>query len=112
MATGLVAQDGLPGRIHLSFKKSYERYVETYDASVEGDSFFGRVCNSIPWYPDAGNLATDVYVQTDGCRPLLRLHSGSTDDHPLILDQVNGITAATAQQIAEFVLHTATAAAN
>lgn len=92
-------------------QKSYERYVETYDAPVEGDGFFGWVCNSIPWYPETRNLASDIYVQTVGLRPLLRLHSGSTDDHPLILDQVNGITAAKAQQIAEFVLHTATAAA-
>lgn len=86
-------------------QKSYERYVETFDAPVEGDGFFGWMSNAIPWYPEAGHLAADVYVQTDGGRPLLRLHSGSADDHPLILDQVNGITRTKAQEIAEFVLH-------
>lgn len=86
-------------------QKSYEHYVETLDAPIEGDGFFGWVSNAIPWYPAAGHLATDVCVQTNGERPLLRLHSGSPDDHPLILDQTNGITQARAQEIAEFVMH-------
>ncbi len=89
-------------------QKSYERYVETFDAPVKGDGFFGWVSNAIPWYPEARHLATNVYLQTDGGRPLLRLHSGGTDDHPLIYDQENGITMAKAQEIAEFVLHNAT----
>jgi hypothetical protein len=86
-------------------QRSYERYVETFDAPVTGDGFFGWVSNAIPWYPEAGNLAADVYLRPDGSRPLLRLHSDGADDHPLIRDQEAGISVAKAQEIAEFLLH-------
>jgi hypothetical protein len=66
-------------------EKSFKRYVETFDAPVEGDGFFGWVCNAIPWYSPAQTLATDVAVQLGGNRPLLLLHHGSSNDHPLIL---------------------------
>ncbi|TFZ07657.1 DUF2199 domain-containing protein [Ramlibacter humi] len=88
-------------------EKSFKRYVETYDEPVEGDGFFGWVCNAIPWYPPAEPLATDVAVQLGGKRPLLFLHHGGSDDHPLIVDQRRGISVAKAQEIAEFLQHPA-----
>ncbi len=86
-------------------EKSFRRYVATYDNPVEGDGFFGWVCNKVPWYPPAGSLATDVRVQLNGDRPLLVLHHGSANDHPLIVDQRNGISVVKAQEIAEFLQH-------
>jgi hypothetical protein len=86
-------------------EKSFRRYVETYDTPVEGDGFFGWVCNRIPWYPEHGSLATDVVVQLNGQRPRLILHHGSSNDHPLIIDQREGITIAKAQEIAEYLTH-------
>lgn len=86
-------------------QQSYDRYVETFDAPAAGDGFFGWVSNAIPWYPEAGNLAANVYVQPDGNRPIVRLHSGGEDDHPLIRDQEAGISMAKAQEVAEFVMH-------
>ena len=85
--------------------KSYEQYIETCDAPAQGDGFFGWVANAVPWYPAAGHLASNVSLQPDGNRPLLDLHSGGVDDHPLIQDQQNGISIAKAQEIAEFLLH-------
>jgi hypothetical protein len=88
-------------------EKSFRRYYDTYDAPVAGDVFFGRVCNRIPWYPQPQSwLEADVVVQLDGQRPLLRLHSaGDVADHPLVVDQTEGISIAKAQQIAEHLNH-------
>jgi hypothetical protein len=86
-------------------QRSFERYVETFDNPVAGDCFFGWVCNAVPCYPAAGELASDVVVQADGQRPLLFLHQDGENDHPLIADQKQGISIAKAQQVAEFLLH-------
>lgn len=86
-------------------EKSFRRYVDTYDDPVEGDVFFGWICNRVPWYPESGSLATDVIVQLGGKRPLLRLHHDSANDHPLIIDQLEGISVAKAQEIAEYLNH-------
>lgn len=88
-------------------EKSFARYVETYDNPVEGDGFFGWVCNRVPWYPSGETLATDVVVRVGGKRPLLFLHHGGANDHPLIVDQRQGITIAKAQEIAEYLAHAA-----
>jgi hypothetical protein len=88
-------------------EKSFRRYVETYDDPQEGDGFFGWVCNRVPWYPEGATLATDVVVQRGGKRPLLFLHHGSGDDHPLVVDQRNGISVAKAQEMAEYLNHAA-----
>ncbi|MGR8981899.1 MAG: DUF2199 domain-containing protein, partial [Gammaproteobacteria bacterium] len=86
-------------------EKSYARYVETYDNPVEGDGFFGWLCNRLPCYPDTLALATDVHVQLGGMRPTLHLHHGDADEHPLVIDQRQGISIARAQEIAELISH-------
>jgi hypothetical protein len=87
-------------------EKSFKRYSDTYESPVEGDGFFGWVCNRIPWYPVTESwLAADVVVQLNGQRPLVRLHYGSEHNHPLVLDQREGISIQKAQQIAEHVTH-------
>lgn len=85
--------------------QSYERYVATYDAPVEGDGFFGWVCNAIPGYPNGEHLAADVFVQLHGLRPKLRLQTGTGGTHPLIAEQHNGISVQKAQELAEFLMH-------
>lgn len=88
-------------------EKSFGRYVETYDSPVEGDGFFGWVCNDIPAYPFEGSRAADVVVQLDGRRPKVVLHRGDPESDPLVNDQVHGISVSRAQQIAERVFHEA-----
>ena len=48
-------------------KNSFERYVDTYDSPVEGDGFFGWLCNAIPHYP-AGESPRPSDVLVWGCR--------------------------------------------
>ena len=86
-------------------EKSFKRYYDTYDDPVAGDGFFGWVCNEVPWYPPAESLATDVAVRLGGMRPLLLLHHGGENDHPLVRDQRHGISVAKAQEIGEFLQH-------
>ncbi|APW36689.1 hypothetical protein RD110_05355 [Rhodoferax koreense] len=88
-------------------ERSFNRYVETYDSPVEGDGFFGWVCNAIPAYPYDGSRAADVVVQLGGQRPKVVLHRGDPEDDPLVVDQVHGISVSRAQQIAEWAFHEA-----
>lgn len=88
-------------------EKSFKRYVETCQAPVDGDGFFGWVCNAIPIYPYEGSRPADVLVQLGGQRPKVVLHRGTPEDDPLVIDQVHGISVSRAQQIAERALHAA-----
>lgn len=88
-------------------EKSFRRYVETRNDPVEGDVFFGWLCNRLPGYPDTLSLPADVRVQPGLKRPTLRLHHGSSDLHPLVQDQLNGINSARAQELAEQTTHRA-----
>lgn len=86
-------------------EKSFRRYVETYDDPVEGEGFFGWVCNKLPVYPHENSLATDVVVQARGLRPKLCLHHGSANDEQVVIDQLSGISIARAQELAERAQH-------
>jgi hypothetical protein len=86
-------------------EQSFNRYLETYDSPVEGDGFFGWLCNSINLYPTDKPRPADVYVQCDGARPKVVLHTASAEDDPLVVDQQNGISFERAQQLAEKAMH-------
>lgn len=88
-------------------EKSFERYFDTYDEPVEGDGFFGWVCNDISAYPFGQSRPADVAVQLGGQRPLIILHRSNPETDPLAIDQVNGISVAQAQEIAERAMHKA-----
>lgn len=86
-------------------ERSFDRYYETYDDPVEGETFFGWVCNDIAIYPRASSRAADVVVQVGKQRPKLVLHKGDAEDDQLVLDQTHGISIARAQELAERALH-------
>ena len=88
-------------------KKSFDRYCETYDDPVEGDGFFGWVCNDIALYPYPSLRRADVVVQLGKQRPKVFLHKGDAEDDQLVIDQVQGISVARAQELAEQALHEA-----
>lgn len=88
-------------------EKSYKRYVDTRDAPAEGDGFFGWLANDIPYYPPGGPFAANVFLQPEGLRPVVELQEGECEDHPLVVDQRQGITPTKAQDIGEFMLHRA-----
>ena len=86
-------------------KKSFDRYSETYEDPVAGEGFFGWMCNEIPVYPYSASRAADVVVRAGKQRPKVVLHRGDPEDDQLVIDQVEGISVARAQELAERALH-------
>lgn len=65
--------------------------------------YFGWLSTEIPLYePSTLHLKTHVHTQPVGKRPTVELEH---TDHPLAVEQCNGITLARVQQIAERLLH-------
>ena len=64
--------------------------------------YFGWLCTALPCYPDTMYLKTNVHTRAVGVRPLVRLQPS---DHPLFLEQENGITIQRVQEFAEQILH-------
>jgi hypothetical protein len=69
---------------------------------VNEPSYFGWFCNSIPAYPETLHLKTAVHTRGVGLRPLIELEA---TDHPLAVEQRDGITAARVRTIAEIMHH-------
>lgn len=84
---------------------SFNRYREMFDQPLALEGFFGWVGNRISFYPYGHPRPADVIVQSGGNRPKVVLHRGDPEDDPLVIDQVNGISVARAQELAERVLH-------
>jgi hypothetical protein len=64
--------------------------------------YFGWLSTSLPVYPETLNLKTNVHTQAVGVRPFIELEP---TDHPLAVEQRNGITMDRVQEIAEIILH-------
>lgn len=83
---------------------SYDRFVDLLEEpgrEREG-SWFGWLCSAVPCYPDTLLLKTRVHVQPVPLRPVVELEP---TDHPLAVDQRQGITAERAATIIASVLH-------
>lgn len=83
-------------------RTSYDRYVETYDAPATSDSYFGWLCNNLPWYEKTYSLKTQVSPRLEGVRPYIDLERTS---HPLSVDLYEGISIEKARQIAQAIAH-------
>ncbi len=64
--------------------------------------YFGWLSTRLPGYPDTVNIKTMVHTQPVGIRPTIELEP---TDHPLALEQRQGITWERIQEIAQSVLH-------
>jgi hypothetical protein len=66
--------------------------------------YFGWLSTSLPKfiYPETLNLKTNVHTRQVGVRPFIELEP---TEHPLSLEQRNGISLKRVQQIAELILH-------
>ena len=85
----------------------FKRTVDVWE--IEGREqeppLFGWLSTEFPLYPvPTLGLATDVRTRPVGERPLIALHP---TDHPLAVEQREGITLARVIEIAAFVLHDA-----
>jgi hypothetical protein len=72
-------------------KENFDRYVETFDSHEQGGlgPWFGWFSNHLQGYPETFGLKCQVFPQDDKQRPLIELEA---TDHPLSLEQRNGIT--------------------
>lgn len=64
--------------------------------------YFGWLCTSLPGYPSTLLLKTHVHTRDVGRKPRIELER---TDHPLAVEQREGITLSRVQEIAEFILH-------
>nr|MBA3534765.1 DUF2199 domain-containing protein [Ardenticatenales bacterium] len=64
--------------------------------------YFGWLSTELALYPSTLNLKTHVYTRPVGVRPFIEVEP---TDHPLALEQRNGITWERVEEIAEAILH-------
>ena len=85
-------------------RDNYTRYVSVFDDvnRRSGTTFFGWLCTTIPGYPDTQLLKTVVHVRPWPARPLVQLEP---TDHPLALEQRDGVSPWRVQQIVERIMH-------
>jgi hypothetical protein len=70
---------------------NFQRYLDLYEArdDLPPDPWFGWFCNRLPGYPDTLNLKTHVHLRPYPARPRIELEP---TDHPLALEQRQGIS--------------------
>ena len=85
-------------------KESFLRALELWNIDPdEGESArFGWLSNNIKGYPPTLNLKTNVHFRAGRSRPRIVLES---TDHPLAVEQRDGITIERVQQIAAALQH-------
>ena len=82
---------------------NFLRYRQHYDEDMSGWApMFGYLSNKLPDYPDTLNLHVSVQPQEKGARPHLTLNH---TDHPLYLEQQNGIALDKVLRLVESYLH-------
>ncbi len=82
---------------------NFERYVGTIGKSSDEEGpYFGWLCNRLPGYPDTLLLKTQVRFRSGNLRPSIELEP---TDHPLAVDQRNGISPEALRQIVEANMH-------
>jgi hypothetical protein len=85
-------------------EEHFHWYLEHFEADgdEQGGTWFGWLSNSIPVYPETLNLRTDVVLLGRGLRPSIRIQPS---DHPLSIDQQNGITLDHARELSATWMH-------
>lgn len=83
---------------------NFKRMAELWESQQrETDPpYFGWLCTSLPLYPETLLLKTNVHTRPIGHRPFIELEP---TDHPLAIEQRNGITMDRVREIAEALLH-------
>ena len=83
---------------------SFQRTIELLDTEGRESEkpYFGWLSNNLHLYPDTTNLKTHVHTRPVGMVPTIELEP---TDHPLAVEQRNGITLARVKEIAALLLH-------
>jgi hypothetical protein len=85
-------------------KQNFERILDLWDAAdLENEPpMFGWLGNAISIYPKTLYLKTHVHPRAGGARPAIELEA---TDHPLAIEQRQGISLARVEEIAAALLH-------
>lgn len=85
-------------------EKNFDDYVEHFEARDRSHlgPYFGWLSTGLTLYPDTVNLRTQVYPRNDGQRPLVELEA---TDHPLSIEQRDGISLARLADIYAAMMH-------
>ncbi|MBN2210738.1 MAG: DUF2199 domain-containing protein [Sedimentisphaerales bacterium] len=83
---------------------SYTEMAQYWEdpARTKRGPYFGWLCTSIPGYPETAFLKSLVHQREVGLRPLVELEA---TDHPLALDQKNGIQESRLREIVNKLIH-------
>ena len=85
-------------------EKSFESLSELWETPDRESEppYFGWLSASLPGYPETLNLKTNVHTRPVGQRPLIELEP---TDHPLAVEQREGITMVRVEKIVETAMH-------
>jgi len=85
-------------------EKSFQRFVELdrVEKREHEEPFFGWLCAHIRIYPGTLNLKTMVHLRDTGLRPFVELEP---TDHPLAVEQREGISMDRVAEIYEAMVH-------
>lgn len=85
-------------------KDSYEEVSKHWDDPARSNigPHFGWLCTKIPGYPDTAFLKTMLHQRDVGVRPVVELEP---TDHPLAVDQRDGIDESRLSEIVTGLLH-------
>ena len=85
-------------------KSNFDRSIELLE--TEGreseEPYFGWLCNNLAIYPETSLLKTHVHTAPVGMLPTIELEP---TDHPLAIEQREGITVERVKEIASLLLH-------
>jgi hypothetical protein len=77
-------------------KENFQTYLDNFDSAAIGP-FFGWLCTNVAYYPGGTHhLKTMAHFRGGGLRPAIEVEP---TDHPLAVDQREGITLARAWEI-------------
>ena len=84
--------------------ESWERFAALFSdvKRPAGEQFFGWLCNELPSYPSTQLLKTMLHIREYPMRPWVELEP---TDHPLAVDQRDGMSPERAIELAHTLLH-------
>ncbi len=86
-------------------RQRFDRYQELFNESEPNEPpYFGWLANRLRTYPDTELLKTSMYLQPYPGRPVISFHPA---EHPLVVEQRDGISQERLQEILEANLHPA-----
>src|SRR5262245_8728533 len=83
---------------------SFKEFIRTFNTPKRSHlgPFFGWLSAELPLYPSTENLKARVHLRDDGIRPFIELEP---TDHPLAVEQRDGITSDRIAEIYAFYEH-------